>query len=338
MDGRLTITEVAQFVGVTPRTIMRWEKSGKIKRSRRDWRGWRFYLKEDLEGIKKFYESTYEYEEVSRVSANLAKTTVSVLIILASSFSLPIYTCAQTECAVAATANTAKTASGIKETGTTVDINLANLPSAQQPLESITESSKYTLGPDDAIEIEVRKHAEFSGNYTITAEGKIEYKFVGDVLVSGLTKKQLEDRLSGILSEYIINPVVNVSITSCLSKVYYVVGEVGRPGKFYMKGNTIPILEALIASGLPTQSSATRKCRLITPRSKGKVKIRYINVYELLYGGDMRQNIDMMPGEILYIPSTVVSKVIRIISPVTNAVSEAAGSAVQGAGVAAVAL
>ena len=40
MNGRLTITEVAKYIGVTPRTIMRWEKMGKIKRSRRDWRGW----------------------------------------------------------------------------------------------------------------------------------------------------------------------------------------------------------------------------------------------------------------------------------------------------------
>ena len=61
MDGRLTITDVAKHLGVTPRTIMRWEKTGKIKRSKRDWRGWRFYMKSDLDEIKRFYESAYEY-------------------------------------------------------------------------------------------------------------------------------------------------------------------------------------------------------------------------------------------------------------------------------------
>ena len=98
------------------------------------------------------------------------------------------------------------------------------------------------MSKDDVIEVEVRRHPEFSGKYTVTAEGKIEYKFIGDVLVDGLTKIQLQERLTAILSDYIIEPEVNVQILQYLSKVYYVIGSVNRPGKFYMKGNTIPIL------------------------------------------------------------------------------------------------
>jgi excisionase family DNA binding protein len=52
MKDRLTITEIAKSLGITPRTIMRWEKAGKIKKSKRDWRGWRFYHKDDLDSIK----------------------------------------------------------------------------------------------------------------------------------------------------------------------------------------------------------------------------------------------------------------------------------------------
>ena len=73
MDGRLTITEVASAVGVTPRTIMRWEKAGKIKRSKRDWRGWRFYYKEDVEEIKRFFETCYEYDEENGAMLNISK-------------------------------------------------------------------------------------------------------------------------------------------------------------------------------------------------------------------------------------------------------------------------
>src|SRR3990167_1093431 len=90
MDGRLTITEVAKYVGVTPRTIMRWEKGGKIKRSRRDWRGWRFYLKDDVGEIRKFYESTYEYNEEGRIVMNLTKASIAAIILLVVSLTLPI--------------------------------------------------------------------------------------------------------------------------------------------------------------------------------------------------------------------------------------------------------
>lgn len=53
-NGKLTITEVAARIGVTPKTIIRWEKSGKVSRSKRDWRGWRIYDKGDLRKLKDF--------------------------------------------------------------------------------------------------------------------------------------------------------------------------------------------------------------------------------------------------------------------------------------------
>lgn len=59
MDGRMTITQAAEKIGVTPKTIMRWEKAGKIKKSKRDWRGWRFYTHDDLQELKNFKETIF---------------------------------------------------------------------------------------------------------------------------------------------------------------------------------------------------------------------------------------------------------------------------------------
>ncbi|MBD3245505.1 MAG: MerR family transcriptional regulator [Candidatus Omnitrophica bacterium] len=53
----MTITDIAQRIGVVPKTLIRWEKSGKIRRARRDWRNWRAYTEDDLEAIKEFYET-----------------------------------------------------------------------------------------------------------------------------------------------------------------------------------------------------------------------------------------------------------------------------------------
>jgi len=57
--NRLTITDVAKSVGVVTKTIIRWERSGKVKKAKRDWRGWRVYAQEDLENIRRFYDSLY---------------------------------------------------------------------------------------------------------------------------------------------------------------------------------------------------------------------------------------------------------------------------------------
>ncbi|MFA5014790.1 MAG: MerR family DNA-binding transcriptional regulator [Actinomycetota bacterium] len=56
-NGRMTITDVAERIGVTSKTIIRWEKSGKISRSKRDWRGWRVYDKSDFLKVKQFKET-----------------------------------------------------------------------------------------------------------------------------------------------------------------------------------------------------------------------------------------------------------------------------------------
>lgn len=61
-DGRMTITDVAGRIGVTPKTIIRWEKAKKVERPKRDWRGWRVYDKGDLRRLKDFKE-TIIYEE-----------------------------------------------------------------------------------------------------------------------------------------------------------------------------------------------------------------------------------------------------------------------------------
>ena len=50
VNKRMTITEVAEIVGICPKTIVRWEKVGKVRRAKRDWRGWRIYDEHDCPG------------------------------------------------------------------------------------------------------------------------------------------------------------------------------------------------------------------------------------------------------------------------------------------------
>ena len=62
-EARMTITEAADLIGVTAKTIMRWEQAGKVKKAKRDWRGWRFYTKEDMENLKNFKECVFYSQE-----------------------------------------------------------------------------------------------------------------------------------------------------------------------------------------------------------------------------------------------------------------------------------
>lgn len=194
------------------------------------------------------------------------------------------------------------------------------------PSNDYEDPLRYTLGPEDVIEIAVMRHPEFSGVYPINMEGKIQYKFIGDLEVTGLTKKELEQKVSSIISNYVINPEINVTILEYKSKVIYVLGEVGHPGKYYMKADAIPIREAVVNAGLPAPSAAMRRSQLITPDKDGNVKKKIVDLYSILYLGNLKNNIEMQSGDVLYVPSTVMAKIIRVINPVTSAVGVAASA------------
>jgi DNA-binding transcriptional MerR regulator len=55
-NGRMTITEAAKKIGVSTKTLLRWEKAGKTPKPKRDWRGWRVYEEEDLNELERFHD------------------------------------------------------------------------------------------------------------------------------------------------------------------------------------------------------------------------------------------------------------------------------------------
>jgi excisionase family DNA binding protein len=58
-NHRLTVTQAAKVVGVSAKTIRRWEEAGKVSAPKKDWRGWRVYFPEDVEQLTAFHEAVY---------------------------------------------------------------------------------------------------------------------------------------------------------------------------------------------------------------------------------------------------------------------------------------
>ena len=201
----------------------------------------------------------------------------------------------------------------------------SQLPSGY--LTGIVGEGFYTLGRDDVIRIDVRNQPEFSGAFVVGFDGKIQYNYLGDIPVAGMTKYEVQQVLEKLLQTYIRVPAVNVMILAYNSKVVYVIGEVNRPGKFIMRGDAIKLREAILAAGLPTEHAALSRLHVIKPDLEDP-KIRIINAKRILYKGKLKDDVDLYTGEIVVIPSTVWSKVNDFIaglfSPVTRAARLAA--------------
>ena len=180
----------------------------------------------------------------------------------------------------------------------------------------------YTLGRDDVIRIQVRSQPEFSGDFVVGPNGAVQYNYLGDVSVLGLTKNEVQEVVTKLLEPFVRVPEVLVTIVGYNSKIVYVLGEVERPGKYIMRGDTIKLREAIIAAGLPTFFAAQRRTHVIKPDVK-KPKVRKVDLYKVLYEGKLQNDIDVYPGEIVVVPSTFLSGINRflgqLLSPATSA-------------------
>lgn len=161
----------------------------------------------------------------------------------------------------------------------------------------------YTLGPDDVVHIAVRNQPEFTGTYVIGRDGMIQFGFIGDVKADGLTKEELAREVETRLKRYVRVPSVYVTIVGFNSKAIYILGLVQSPGKYAMRGDSVKIRDAVIAAGLLLQNAKLRQVYIIKSDPTDPTH-RIVNLHDVLFKGKMKDNIDLVHGDIVVVPTT----------------------------------
>lgn len=128
----------------------------------------------------------------------------------------------------------------------------------------------YKLGAGDVINISVYDEKDLSLEVRIGLSGQISYPLLGDVAVSGLSPKQLEDKLvSGLKGPYLIDPSVTVSIEEY--RPFYVIGEVKKPGGYpFHPGLTVD--KAISISGGFTERASKSNIFVVHDDGKSQSK------------------------------------------------------------------
>lgn len=128
----------------------------------------------------------------------------------------------------------------------------------------------YVLGPGDKIEIKVYGQEDLTVESLLGNSGKINYPFLGEVKVSGLTIKQLEALIvKGLKGDYLIQPNVNAQVLEY--RPFYIRGEVKKPGGYpYQPGMTVN--QAIALAGGLTERASKDKVYLYKEGSNDSVK------------------------------------------------------------------
>jgi polysaccharide export outer membrane protein len=183
--------------------------------------------------------------------------------------------------------------------------NTDKLPSATTYSSTTTsvEDYQYLIGPGDSVSIFVWRNPDISGSYVVRPDGKVTTSLVEDIEVSGKTPTMLARHIEKELAKYINNPRVTVSVGGFKGPLYEqvrVIGEATNPSAInYTEKMTL--LDLMISVGGLTEFASGNSAKLV--RIVGGVQKTYeIRIDDLIKQGNIEENIDMLPGDIIIIP------------------------------------
>ncbi|MBU3017164.1 polysaccharide export protein [Paraglaciecola agarilytica] len=181
----------------------------------------------------------------------------------------------------------------------------SSLPQASTypSLTTSVDNYKYLIGAGDTLSIFVWRNPDISGSFIVRPDGKVTTSLVEDIEVTGKTPTVLARELEESLGKYINSPRVTVSVTGFagpLSEQVRVIGEATNPSAInYTQQMTL--LDLMIAVGGLTEFAAGDNAKLVRTID-GQQKTFAINIESLIRDGDIAQNIDILPGDIIIIP------------------------------------
>jgi polysaccharide export outer membrane protein len=159
----------------------------------------------------------------------------------------------------------------------------------------------YRIGAKDLLEISVFGLNELNKTVRVSEGGKITLPLLGEVEVEGLTKTELEKKLSQLLEEkYLQSPQVTVFIKEYQSKRISVLGAVGKPGPYELIGRQT--LLQLIAEAGGLTERAGDKIIVIRQLQDGSSTALKISIDNLIVEGDASLNIPLEANDIVNIP------------------------------------
>ncbi|MGB7844901.1 MAG: polysaccharide biosynthesis/export family protein [Candidatus Acidiferrum sp.] len=171
---------------------------------------------------------------------------------------------------------------------------------------------RYQLHSADVLELSFPFTPEFNQTVTVQPDGYITLRGADSIRVEGQTLPEATNSLRTAYGKILHDPVVNVELKD-FEKPYFIVGgEVGRPGKFDLRGDTTAAEAVAIAGGLK-ESSKHSQVLLFHRVPDGWLQVKRLNMKKMLKDANLNEDAYLQPGDFLFVPKNTLSKIERFI-------------------------
>ena len=180
-----------------------------------------------------------------------------------------------------------------------------------------TRDRRYIIRPSDSLELRFPLTPDFDQTVTVQPDGYITLRNAGDLHAAGETLPELTESIKKAYSTILHDPVISVDPKD-FNKPYFVVGgQVGRPGKFDLRGD-ITLTEAVAMAGGFTDAAKHSQVLLFRRVSDQWTEAKIINTKKMFNSHNLQEDPVLQPGDMLFVPKNALSK-IKPFLPTTTA-------------------
>jgi len=168
--------------------------------------------------------------------------------------------------------------------------------------------SRYQIATQDVLDLQFQATPEFNQTVTVQPDGYITLREIGDVQVQGDTLPQLRRTVQSAYEKILSNPVISIEIKDFQRPYFMVLGQVGRPGKYDLRGVTTVSDAVALAGGFTSQSKHSQV--LLFRRVNDKwTSVTKVDLKHMLNSRNLSEDSSLRPGDMVYVPQNAISKV-----------------------------
>ncbi|EDP57769.1 SLBB domain-containing protein [Vibrio sp. AND4] len=172
----------------------------------------------------------------------------------------------------------------------------AGSPTTFAPVSDVPVPANYTVGAGDEVVIQLFGKENTTHRLRVNRDGTINFPSLGPVQVAGMRFSDVRDSLNQRVQEQMIGVRSDISLGEMRTMQVFVMGDAYKPGAYTVSALTT-ISQAIYYSGGFGDSGALRNVQL---KRNGQV-IRKLDMYDLLLKGDARNDVRLLPGDVVFI-------------------------------------
>jgi polysaccharide export outer membrane protein len=177
---------------------------------------------------------------------------------------------------------------------------LCSAPAGALGQDVLPEEEGYRVGAGDVIEVETFSHEEISGEFTVGPTGAIVFPLLGSVQVGGKTPADVAALLESLLEkDYYVDVQLRVEMEVFASQPVTLLGEIQKPGTYYLEGRTSLTQLLAKAGGLKASAGPTLELRRVTRvDGEGPPPPMVFETSEIL-SGEIGRDVFLQAGDVL---------------------------------------